>query len=199
MHDLLGRWEPMSASEVAALLRDAPFSWWFTGGVALELFTGTSWRTHDDIDVGIRRSDAPAVHGFLASRLSPFIAAAGSLSAWGGEGLDETRSQNNIWLRRGDGPWVLDIVVGEGDDHEWVYRRDTSLRRPWGDAVLRSERGPSYLAPELQLLFKSKNPRPKDDADLVAVLPHLDQSRRSALADLLPDGHPWQSVVNTST
>jgi hypothetical protein len=91
---------------------------------------------------------------------------------------------------------VLDIVVGEGDDDEWIYRRDPSVRRPWRDAVLRTGEGLSYLAPELQLLFKSGNPRPKDDEDLAEVLPHLDPSRRAALAELLPADHPWLAVVN---
>jgi hypothetical protein len=194
----LGPWEPLSLDEVIALLDRAPFPWWFTGGHALALFTGRSWRSHADVDIGIRRVDASVVHGFLSSRLSLYVAAAGRLRSWHGEGLDEARSENNVWCRQGDGPWVLDIAVGEGDDEDWVYRRDASLRRRWDKAVLQTGDGVPYLAPELQLLFKSKNPRPKDEQDLGEVLPHLDASRHAALGELLPDDHPWQPVVNGS-
>jgi hypothetical protein len=192
----LGPWEPLPLEEVTALLDRAPFPWWFTGGHALELFTGRSWRSHADVDIGIRRVDGPVVHRFLSSRLSPYVAAAGRLRHWEGAELDEARSENNVWLRRGDGLWVLDIAVGEGDDEGWAYRRDPSVRRRWDEAVLRTGDGVPYLAPELQLLFKSKNSRPKDEQDLRAVLGHLDVSRRAALGELLPDDHPWQAVVN---
>ena len=41
-------------------------------------------------------------------------------------------------------------------------------------AVLLSEQGIPYLAPEIQLLFKSKNNRTKDDGDATEVIPALD-------------------------
>jgi hypothetical protein len=50
------------------------------------------------------------------------------------------------------------------------------------------------LAPEIQLLYKSKGLRPKDQADFETVLPALDAARRgwlrSAIAVLSP-AHPW--------
>jgi hypothetical protein len=53
--------------------------------------------------------------------------------------------------------------------------------------------GLRYLAPELALLFKSKNTsgreRSKDQADFDRASPHLEPERR-ALAATNPD-HPW--------
>ena len=50
------------------------------------------------------------------------------------------------------------------------------------------------LAPEVQLLQKSNSPRPKDEADFLAVRDHLDGARtrwlRAALALTSPQ-HPW--------
>jgi hypothetical protein len=50
------------------------------------------------------------------------------------------------------------------------------------------------LAPEIQLLYKCKGLRPKDQADFETVLPALDAARRgwlrSAIAVLSP-AHPW--------
>lgn len=54
--------------------------------------------------------------------------------------------------------------------------------------------GIRYLQPELQLLYKAKGQRAKDDADFAATLPFLDAERRdwlrNALTRTLP-GHDW--------
>jgi len=63
------------------------------------------------------------------------------------------------------------------------------------EAVLRTADGVPYLAPELQLLFKSEAPREKDDVDTREVIPELDPTRRARLADLLPGDHPWERLL----
>ncbi|MGI9616178.1 MAG: nucleotidyltransferase domain-containing protein, partial [Acidimicrobiales bacterium] len=118
--------------------------------------------------------------------------AAGALSPWRGRPLDANRSENNLWCRRSpDSPWQLDVTVGSGDKRSWLYRRDPTVRRPWSDAVLRTSSGIPYLAPEIQLLFKSKDPRPKDDLDAATVIPQLEATRRVWLREHLPTRHPW--------
>jgi hypothetical protein len=195
MTDELGPWTPLPVGDVGRLLRDAPLRWWFTGGVALELHVGTSWRAHEDVDVGIRRCDAAALYGHL-SGLEVCVAAAGVLRPWHGEELAAQASENNLWVRSRDSAlWILDVAVGEGDDTSWIYRRDPRIRRPWDEAVLATPDGLPYLAPELQLLFKSKAPRPKDDQDLREVLPLLEPVRRRSLLGLLPTSHPWRPVL----
>lgn len=181
--------------DVVELFRPAGFRWWLSGGHALELHVGRAWRVHDDIDVGITRSDAggllEVLHGW-----DIHIGAAGVLTPWDGGLLDADRSQNNLWCRPAPAsPWSIDVTVGDGDEHEWVYRRDPRIRRRWSDAVLTAFDGTPYLAPELQLLFKSKNVRPKDDVDAVTVIPLLEPGRRAWLGGHLPADHPWQTVV----
>lgn len=51
-----------------------------------------------------------------------------------------------------------------------------------------------YLSPDLQLLFKSKNPRPKDNLDAGRVIPELGAEHRERLIQLLPPEHPWQQL-----
>lgn len=195
MSDELGAWSPLAVSAVERLLRDAGFRWWFTGGIALELHVSSSWRGHGDVDVGICRRDARQLYEHLATA-ELFVAAAGQLRRWRGEELAEQASEKNIWVRSLDsGCWVLDIQVGDGDAESWIYRRDRKVRRPWQQAVLRTGGGVPYLAPELQLLFKSKTPRAKDDHDLRKVLPLLEPHRLRALLELLPAAHPWRDEV----
>jgi hypothetical protein len=47
-----------------------------------------------------------------------------------------------------------------------------------------------YLAPEIQLLYKAKGRRPKDEADFMHTLPALDRERRQWLRNALTMAHP---------
>lgn len=178
--------------EVLGLFADAPIRWWISGGYALESHVGRSWRLHRDIDVGVVRSDAPLVARVLAG-WDLRVAASGALSRW--EGRELVDGENNIWARRHpDSPWQIDLTICDGTATHWVYRRDPTFQLPWIDAVLTTAHGVPYLAPELQLLFKSKDPRPKDNADVQVVIPLLGP-RALALLDVRLRGHPWRSLV----
>jgi len=161
--DHLGVWQPLGIDAVVELFAGVPFRWWSSGGMALELHLGRSWRSHDDTDVGVVRSQLADAYRVL-SEWDPHVAAAGRLSPWHGEPLDSERHQNNVWCRPApDAPWALDVTVGDGDDEGWISRRDPAVRVPWERAVLVTADGIPYLAP----------------------------ARRDWLAAHLPPGHPW--------
>lgn len=191
----LGPWSPLTLESVVQTFSPASFRWWVSGGHALELHLQRSWRDHEDTDVGVVRSELSDVHEFL-SHWSLYIAAAGQLTPWSGESLVVDQHQNNLWCRvTTPGPWVLDIIVNEGSDENWIYRRDASVQVPWEEAVLRTPDGIPYLAPELQLLYKSKGLRPKDSVDATEVIPSLGSSQHGFLARVLPPGHPWHRLL----
>jgi len=187
-----GPWSPLSLDEAVARFAHASFRWWVSGGHALELHSNRSWREHDDIDISFRRCDLALVHTLLSS-WDLHVAAAGKLSPWSGERLTVESHQNNVWAKKvSSGPWVIDLTISEGDDKGWTWRRDPSIRRAWPLAILRStERGIPYLAPEIQLLFKAKNRRPKDDLDASEIVPSLNDHQARFLFDALPSNDPW--------
>lgn len=195
----LGPWESLPVGEAVALFRPAMFRWWLSGGHALEAHLGDTWRPHDDTDIGIVRSEALRLRTVLQG-WDIFIAAAGVLTPWTGRSLDPDRSENNLWCRpSAESPWMLDVTIGDGNQHEWIYRRDTLVRLHWADAVLTTTDHVPYLAPELQLLFKSKAIRPKDTLDAAVVIPRLDPARRAWLQQHLPANHPWQPYTRADT
>src|SRR6185295_596833 len=75
----LGPWRPMPLNSVVAVFDGAPFRWWISGGLALELHLGRSWRTHDDTDIGVVRADVPRLASVLHS-WDIRVAAAGQLT-----------------------------------------------------------------------------------------------------------------------
>lgn len=195
----LGAWAPLEVAAVVEAFAGARFRWWIGGGRALDLFVGRSWRVHDDTDVGIARRDAGALHDLLHG-WDLHVAAAGRLRPWRGGELRAERDENNVWCRRDVGDaWMLDVTIGDGDADDWIFRRDPRVRVPWDRAVLTTSDGVPYLAPELQLLFKSRDPRPKDDVDAGEVLPALGPERQEWLAHHLPPDHPWRALLPEST
>lgn len=200
----LGPWEPLSVADVIEQFEPARFRWWLAGGHALETHLSRrgdepqNWRQHDDTDIGISRHDAPALRHLLA-RWDVHTASDGVLTPWSGEPLNPAGSDQgvtNLWCRPDpSAAWALDVLLGEGNDVEWVYRRDPSIRRPWAETVLRSPDGVPYLAPEIQLLFKSRTIRPKDQVDAIHVIPRLDPERRAWLIAHLSENHPWLAIA----
>ena len=192
----LGRWEPLELGEVVGLFADFPARWWISGGVALELHLGRSWRPHDDVDVGVLRGDAPELLQLLEG-WDIEVAAAGTLSPWDGSALIMQQNQNNLWCRKGsDQPWCLDVTISEGTEEYWIFRRDTTVRILWDQAVQRTREGVPYLAPGPQLLYKSRDSRPKDDLDAREVIPHLTHEERAQLRRLLPAGHAMARALD---
>jgi hypothetical protein len=184
----------MGLDDAVSLMRPFPARWWIAGGLALELDAGRSWRLHDDTDVGICRRDA---HHLLAvlDGWEIAVGSQGQLLPWDGHELSAAAHENNLWCRQGDGPWRLDIAVDDGDDERWVYRRDVSLALPWRRVVLSSATGIPYLAPGIQLLYKSADVRPKDQLDAEVVIPELDRASVALLSVRLAGDHPWARLV----
>ncbi len=92
----------------------------------------------------------------------------------------------------------IDFLWGDIESDVWRYRRNPSVIRGIDRMALQTADGIPFLAPELVLLFKSKNTsgknRSKDQADFETVRPFLEPERQAWLrwALLLSDpAHPW--------
>jgi hypothetical protein len=169
--------------------------WSIAGGWAIDLHVGHRTREHADIDVLILRKDQLALQRELRAWALQAADPPGSLRPWRPEEVLPA-GVHDVWCRRTPtSPWCLQIMVDDAQDGVWRYRRDARIHRP----VVELD-GPAsggyhrVLAPEVQLLQTSRNPRPKDEADLLAVRPHLGvtQSRWLGTAlSLVSPGHPW--------
>jgi Aminoglycoside-2''-adenylyltransferase len=190
----LERWEPLSPAGVAALLAPCPAPWWIAGGYAIDAFVGhLDRRTHEDIDVGLLASDQQELRGCLAGWELYCADPPGTLRPWrAGEALAEPI--HDVWGRPGAAePWRLALVLNTSEGPVWTYRRDPRVRRPLSELVWRSDDVP-YLVPEVQLLFKSKTLRPKDELDFEDAAPLLAGEQRAwlrAALELAHPGHPW--------
>ena len=197
----LAAWEAWSPEEATCALRDVRAPWHVAGGWALDLFLGRVTRAHGDLEVGVRGDRFPEVAATLdRAGLDLFVVGDGHAWPLADPGDDpRLRQHHQTWAReRSTGRWRLDVFREPSDGPDWLCRRDPRLRMPWDRLVLRTPDGIPHGRPEAVLLFKAKAARPKDEADLAAVLPHLDPDARRWLAAalaLVHPGHPWLAAV----
>jgi hypothetical protein len=194
----LGLWEPLSIDAVSKLLHSATVPWWIAGGWAIDLHLGRHSRTHADVDVLVLRPHLQDLRRCLAGWDLYAAYPPGTLGPWPAE----TRlpsGVHDVWCRSSrQHPWQLQLMVDDlavDDDTAWVYRRDERIRRPWATLTgPASQPGRPVLTPEIQLLYKSHQPRPKDQADFDALSDELpDDQRRWLVAalQLIQPNHPW--------
>lgn len=190
-------WRSVRPAEVLDWLAPLSVPWWIAGGWALDLFLGEVTRPHGDIDVGIFRCDALSVRATL-SDWEFFEAQAGSLTRLELHTAPR-KAVNSLWSRRrGESAWTFELMLDEGGGNAWTFRRSNTIRRPLEIAVQRSSEGIPYLAPEIQLLYKSKEVRPNDQVDFERVVGRLHQEARAwlrtSIASMYPS-HAWLSEL----
>lgn len=185
-------WEPLSVDAVSSLIDGT--SAWLSGGVGIDHWLGRVTRQHGDVDVSVSRRDHAAFLASLPDSLRPFAAQDGWLTPLDELGPDhagpDDAGPDNVWCRdQRSGRWVLQVNAEDGDATSWVYRRDRSVVLPWPRAVLVVE-GVRTVAPEVQLLWKSHEPRPVDESDRQQVLHRLDTDARTWLRRAIRAAHP---------
>jgi Aminoglycoside-2''-adenylyltransferase len=190
----LENWDPLQPREVARILEGLEVPWWIAGGFAIDAFVGRfDRRPHEDIDVGLLARDQEALRTHLVGWELYCADPPGTLRLWcEGEHLEEPI--HDVWCRPQPGaPWRLALVLNPSEGDFWIYRRDIRIRRPMPGFTFERD-GIRYAAPEVQLLFKAKGLRAKDERDFDDAAPFLDADQRAWLRSALQltsPAHPW--------
>jgi hypothetical protein len=193
---LYGPWQAPDLDETAALLKGIGVPWWVTGGWAVERFTGVR-RPHADVDVSILARDLPALREHFAGRMHLWIVGSKTLRPLADDVTELPDWASQVWIREHAlAPWLADVQVNPDRDGRWIFRRDPAYDFALDEVTWIDTDGLRLLNPEVAMAYKAKLHRPKDDADLAAALPLLDDRQRTwfyeTVARLHPD-HPWLS------
>ena len=192
----LKRWQPLSVRQTAELMTGLEGAWWIAGGWAIDLFLNRSTRDHADTDVLVLRKDQVLVCRHL-SKLGWELWEVDRPGHLRRLKRDETvrPTMQDIWCRPDRlSAWALQLMVAESEGDHWIYRRDSSVTLPLSEVGFHTADGVPYLAPQVELLFKSKSPRPQDEADFALTVPELPSAARRWLASGISrtdPGHPW--------
>lgn len=181
-------WAPLSIAQTSELLSDIGARWWLSGGAALDHWLGSPIRERANIDVSTTTSELASLVSGLGSHVSAWVTSGDGIVAWADADHDGDLHPVQVYDKAQDA-WVLRINVEDGIDRAWLYRRDPRLQLPWPRAVL-DVGGIPTGAPEVQLVWKALRPRPEDDVDKDAVLPHLDAEAVAFYEQALLRIHP---------
>jgi hypothetical protein len=182
-------------ADLADVMAGYPYPWFVSGGWAIDLFVGRVTREHEDVEVGTFFPHQEA----LRRHLSDWQLARIREDAWEPwESSDPiVLPEFQVQARSDDlAPHVFDIFLNPLEDDDWVSRRHPGLRVPareiLGRTVARGDEPPDipYLVPEIQLLYKAKYHRPKDEADFGAVVELMTRTQRRWLSETLQAHHP---------
>ena len=178
------RWEPLSLAEVKGLLGSVSAPWWIAGGHALDMFIGHETRKHADVDVSVLRRDQQAFRDALG-KWDVQVAHAGQLIPWKrGEALKP--QHHTVWARETPGgPWRLEALFEESEGNRWAYRRNARIGLNIADLGRRDPNDVPFIRPEVNLLYKSSEPRPLDETDFLYALPRLDVAQKGWLSGAL--------------
>jgi hypothetical protein len=183
-----GRWANTRPADAARWLQGASVDWWFAGGWAIDLWLGRQTREHSDLEIGCFRSDLPSFAGVF-SGWDVCIARNKQLQP---HDLRDAPPDPpfSLWLKQpGSALWSFEILAEERLGERWLYRRDPRVERRADQLTIR-RKGHRIVVPEVQLLYKAKDPRPKDAADFAAVAPTLAAGAKSWLRHALSVAHP---------
>lgn len=190
-------WQPLSIEDIADRFAKVDVDWWIAGGLAIDLFLGWETRSHDDIDIEMFRSDREALFEVFEGWDLHTVSAGASTPWTAGQPLAD--HVFGIWGRpTPDADWAVEVILADGDTDTWRFRRDPSISLQRSALTQTTVEGIRYCTPEVQLLYKGKQHRPKDDLDMVRCLHRLTSEQRGWLADALAISeptHPWLTLL----
>jgi hypothetical protein len=192
-------WDPLTPEQVSERFCNLRIPWWIAGGWAIDLHVGKPTREHRDTDVLVLREDQFKVQRHLED-WDLYKTNQPGLKPWpAGEFLPP--GVNDVWCRKTPHtPWTLQIMMMETDGNSWVFRRDNRISGPLENLGRKDASGLPYVAPEVQLLYKSKEPKlAQNRADFATALPALTGNEKKWLSQqlqlLYTEGHPWLNAL----
>lgn len=190
-------WQPLTIEQAQTRFEPFEVDWWIAGGVAIDLFLGWKSRDHEDIDLEMFNTDREVLFDVFPD-WDLHLVEQGKLLPWRPR-MAMPPDIFGIWGRpTPQDPWAVEIMLADGDNETWRFRRDNAISFPRSRLTLTSATGIKYCIPEVQLLFKAMKHRIKDDADMVRCLHRLDSTQRTWLSNALARSeptHPWLDLI----
>nr|WP_054024938.1 hypothetical protein [Bacillus sp. FJAT-28004] len=164
--------------------------WAIAGGWSIDLYLGKVTRDHSDIEIAILRDHQLAIREYLTGWDYKKVQG-GKIITWSENEILELPIHETYAEKVTE---KIEILLNESDNDWWIYRRDSRIQREMQKTILITANGIPYLSPEITLLFKSKNPEPKDEKDFKNIVNYLDGEQKAWLQTslkLVYTEHPW--------
>lgn len=192
------KWSPLSVEDIVTTFANAPFKWCLAGGYGVEQFLGSPIRPHSDIDIAVYRDEQLSVQRWLNGWRLYAADPPGTMRTW-----DDAEylpyGIHDIWgCQIGSEVWQLQIMLVEVEDDQWFSRHNSMIRGKREDLIA-VYNGVPCMRIEVQLMYKAKRYRPKDDLDFRCCLPRMSTESKRWLREklllLYPHGHDWLDAL----
>jgi hypothetical protein len=106
---------------------------------------------------------------------------------------------HDIWgYKSGSDAWQMQLMLQEVNGDKWYCRRNNAIGGNLKDFICHYGEI-SCIRIEIQLMYKAKNYREKDNVDFQACLPHLSSEAqtwlKNSLSTMFANGHDWTSIL----
>jgi hypothetical protein len=177
---------------VVARLRAYPGQWWIAGGWAIDCFLGRVTRSHSDLEIGIWRDDQAKIQASFSERRWEKVVD----KSWQPWMIDERLDLPIFQVRAsGESTEEVEFFFNDRDDQDnFICRRDARIRLRIDEAIVLAPDNIPVIAPAMQLLYKAKYVREKDQHDFDLVVRLLSDAQRQWLCtsiELLHPNHVW--------
>lgn len=173
------------------LMTDFEGKWCIAGGWAIDLYLDKETRTHGDIEILVFRADQEILKNHLKEWEISKVEE-GKSSAWKHDCLELPVHELHA-IHRVTGH-KLEILLNEKDADNWLFRRNTRIKKPLSEIINFSKSGVPYLRPEIVLLYKAKLNGSKDNHDFNKAIIVMDDKQKKWLKDALNihlPNHDW--------
>ena len=179
--------------KIAFIMRDFKPDWFIAGGWAIDLFIGEQTRSHEDIEIAIFRKNQFELQNYL-EKWDLRKAVNGELIEWKKDEFLELPIHEIHCFNENIEPKSFEVLLNESNAEKWVFRRNQNVTKPVSELYLLNNSGLKFLRPEVVLLYKSKNPRARDEQDFRTAFQHLDYDSKEWLKNALSisySRHHW--------
>lgn len=214
--------------ETTKLLKGNDFDWAICGGYAIDMFCREKTRKHIDIDICVFWEDRDTVIKFIKGlNWTVYEACGGGVVHLVSELGRQKYLKNNIFCVK-DGNKLfhvapisddmykcnidnteqveldyIEFLFDKRDRGYFLYSRNENVTREMDKAIL-FDGGVPYLAPEISLLYKSKEYQREDyEHDFTVATNKMSNDSKNWLVNSLdicyPEGHAWSSRLNNIT
>ena len=165
--------------------------WCIAGGWAIDLYLDKETRTHGDIEVLVFREDQEILKNHLKEWEIGKVEE-GKSSVWKHEHLELPVHELHA-IHRVTGQ-KLEILLNEKDEENWLFRRNTQIKKTLSGIINFTKSGIPYLKPEIVLLYKAKLKGSKDTYDFNKAIIVMEDKQKKWLKDALNihlPNHDW--------
>ena len=208
-------------NELSHHLKDMEVDWHLCGGFAIDTYLGEKTRKHKDLDITVSFDYMRECISYLQERGWTIDAPVGNGRLISVERAIERSDLNfdNLWCYKENNSFMkiekisgefkyvsfldreqteldfIEVLFNKVEDNIFYYQKNQNITLPTNKAFIKKG-DISILAPEIILLYKSRNTKSEDyKNDFILTLNKLDREAYSWLINAMnieyPQGHPW--------